>query len=310
MINVTKTYLPNIEKYKKYIEEIYDSNQLTNNGILNQKLEKNLSEYLGVKNLLLVTNGTMALQLAYRLLRLEGEVITTPFSFVATTSSLVWEGLSPNFVDINPKTLNIDFAKIDEALSENVSGILPVHVFGNSCEVAELDTIAKKYKLKIIYDAAHAFGVKNSRGSILENGDISILSFHATKVFHTVEGGALIIKDDDIYNTAKQMINFGFEQGNISSLGINTKMNEFQAAMGLCVLEDVDEIIEQNKIRAQYYTHNLKDVVEFPSRSQNSTNSHYAYFPILLKDEKELLKLQANLNSLDIFPRRYFLSLP
>jgi len=189
-INVTKTYLPDKTKFERYVNLIFDNGQLTNNGQLVRKLENRLAQYLGVKNLLLVTNGTLALQVAYKLLDLKGDIITTPFSFVATTSSLVWEGLNPVFVDINRDTLNIDTDNIEEKISEKTSAILPVHVYGNGCDVEKIEEIAHKYNLKVIYDAAHAFGVNYNGRSILQYGDISVLSFHATKVFHTIEGGA------------------------------------------------------------------------------------------------------------------------
>lgn len=305
MINVTKSYLPNINKYKKYVDKIFNTNWLTNNGPLTQELEKKLSEYLGVNNILLVANGTLALQIAFKLLNLKGEVITTPFSFVATISSLIWENLIPRFVDINPQTLNINTEKIDQAISEKTSAILPVHVFGNACEVEKIETIAKRNSLKVIYDAAHAFSVRYKDNSILNYGDISILSFHATKIFHTIEGGALIINDDDLFNKAKQVINFGYENGKIESLGINAKMNEFEAAMGLCILDDIDYILKQNEALVLYYKEKLKDIVEIPTQNDNATNNH-SYFPVIFKNEEELIQVQIELNQENIFPRRYF----
>ena len=218
MINVTKTYLPNKEKYISYIDKIYDSGWVTNNGPMVRELECRLAEYLGVKNIVLVANGTIALEIAYRLLKLEGDVITTPFSFVATTSSLVSNGLTPIFADINPATLNLDWNNIGSVISDNVSAIVPVHVFGNACEVEQFDKIARKYNLKVIYDAAHAFASKLNGGSVLQHGDASILSLHATKLFHCVEGGAIIFKDKTAYDKAKQLINFGFDNCKIIKL--------------------------------------------------------------------------------------------
>jgi len=236
MINVTKTHLPDIDRYKAYIDRIYRSGWITNNGALVQELEEKLKEYLGVRNILLVSNGTLALQICYKALGLTGEAITTPFSFVATTSSLVWEGLSPVFVDISPETLNMDPDRIEEAIRPETSCIVPVHVFGNGCDVEKIGQIAKKHHLKVVYDAAHAFGVKYNGESILNYGDVSILSFHATKFFHTIEGGAIVTGDDELYEKAKHMINFGITgPESIVGLGINGKMNEFQAAMGLCI---------------------------------------------------------------------------
>ncbi|MBA7569111.1 dTDP-4-amino-4,6-dideoxy-D-glucose transaminase [subsurface metagenome] len=210
IIQVTKTYLPNIEKYQFYLKKIYKSGWLTNNGELVIELEKRLTEYLGMKYLILVANGTLALQIAYKLLDLKEDVITTPFSFVATTSSLIWEGLNPLFVDIKKDTLNIDPEKIENIISPNTSAILPVHIFGNACEIDEIQTIARKNKLKVIYDASHAFGVKYKDSGIGNFGDISTFSFHSTKIFHTIEGGAIIVNKKSHYDKAKRMINFGF----------------------------------------------------------------------------------------------------
>jgi len=203
LINVTKTFLPNKKKFFEYVDEIYENSWITNNGPLVTKLEKKLAKYLGVKNIVLVSNGTVALEIAYRTLGLGGYAITTPFSFVATTSSLVTNGLKPIFVDINPQTLNIDPNKIEELITLNTSAIIPVHVFGNACDVEAIDKLANKHNLKIVYDAAHAFDVKFKGKSILNYGDISTLSFHATKLFHTIEGGALIINDDSLVQKSK-----------------------------------------------------------------------------------------------------------
>ena len=209
MINVTKTYLPSKEKYQQYVDVIYKNGWVTNNGPLLKLLEKRLAKYLGVKNIVLVSNGTVALEIAYRTLNLNGDAITTPFSFVATTSSLVITGLNPIFADINKQTLNIDISKIEAVITKNTQAIVPVHIFGNACDIEGIQKIAKKNDLKVIYDAAHAFGVKYKGESILNYGDISTLSFHATKLFHSIEGGALVINDDDLVQTARYLINFG-----------------------------------------------------------------------------------------------------
>jgi dTDP-4-amino-4,6-dideoxygalactose transaminase len=308
MINVTKTYLPNIEKYKAYIDQIFQSGWITNNGDMVKTLEKRLKEYLGVRNILLVSNGTLALQVAYKLLELKGEVITTPFSFVATTSSLAWEGLEPVFTDIDNCTFCLDYSKIEEKITSNTSAIVPVHVFGNGCEVEKIDEIAKKHNLKVIYDAAHAFGVKYKGESILNYGDVSILSFHATKVFHTIEGGALIINDDKLYDKAKRLINFGITgPETIEGIGINAKMNEFQAAMGLCVLDDLEDIILKRERNFKLYYEAFKEKESIKLQGHNNDCSYnYSYFPILFKDEQVLLKVKEALNDEDIFPRRYF----
>lgn len=306
MINVTKTYLPNKKKYKKYIDEIYENGWITNNGPLLKRLEKRLESYLGVKNIVLVANGTVALEIAYRTLDLKGFVITTPFSFVATTSSLVTNNLSPIFSDINKSTLNINTKKIEEKITKNTSAIVPVHIFGNACEVEEIDKIAKKHNLKVVYDASHSFDVEYKGKSILKYGDISTLSFHATKLFHTIEGGALIINDDKLAQKARYLRNFGIEsEESIPHLGTNAKMNEFEAAMGLCVLDDILEIKRSREVIKNNYIKELKDLIQFQEQNINSSQN-YAYFPIIFKTEKELLKIQKELNKEGINPRRYF----
>jgi len=306
MINVTKTYLPDKEKYQKYVNEIYTNGWLTNNGPLVKKLEKRLAEYLGVKNIVLVANGTVALEIAYRTLGLKGFAITTPFSFVATTSSLVTNGLKPIYADIDPQTLCMDTKNIEDLITPNTSVIVPVHVFGNSCEVEKIEKIAQKHNLKVIYDAAHAFDVKYKNESLLTHGDISTLSFHATKLFHTIEGGALIINDDSLVEKARYLINFGIENSeSIPELGTNAKMNEFEAAMGLCMLDEMEEVFQKRKAVYDRYRKELKGSVELPIQNSYSTQN-YGYFPIILKDEEQTLKLQKVLNEKEIFPRRYF----
>lgn len=306
MINVTKTYIPSLDKYSVYLKEIFNSGIVTNNGQFLRKLKKELEGYLGVKNILLVQNGTLALQIAYKLLELKGEVITTPFTFVATVSSQVWEGLTPKFIDINSETLNLDEKLIEKNISPSVSAIVPVHVFGNACEVEYIDKVAKKNGLKVIYDAAHAFSVKYKNKSILNYGDISIMSFHATKIFHTIEGGALVIKDDELYKKACLMINFGIGGINsINGLGINAKMNELEAAMGLCILDSIDKIISNRKNVYEYYMNNLKGNIIFQKHNEKSS-LNYSYFPIILSDEEKVNKLVKALSSENINPRRYF----
>ncbi len=306
MINVTKTYLPDIDKYKKYIDSIYENGWVTNNGPLVKELENRLEEYLGVKNVVLVSNGTIALEIAYKALSLTDQVITTPFSFVATTSSLVSNGLTPIFTDIDSESLNIDVNKIESSITSLTSGIVPVHVFGNSCEVECIDEIAKKNNLKVIYDAAHAFGVKYKGRSLLNYGDISTLSFHATKVFHTIEGGALIVNDDSLVEKIRYLINFGIKnKESIPALGTNAKMNEFEAAMGLCVLDDIDEIISnRNRIIKKYeQAFSYKFLLQ---KKNEYIDSYHSYFPIIFDSEKDLKKVEKKMNELNIFPRRYF----
>jgi dTDP-4-amino-4,6-dideoxygalactose transaminase len=306
MINVTKTYLPDIDKYKKYVDEIYQTSWVTNNGPLVQLLEKRLAEYLGVKNLILVSNGTVALEIAYRTLGLKGFVVTTPFSFVATTSSLVTNGLLPIFSDIDPNSFNLDPDKIEQVITKHTSAILPVHVFGNPCDVEAIHIIAQKHKLKVIYDAAHAFDVRFKGQSILNYGDISTLSFHATKLFHTIEGGALIINDDSLVEKARYLINFGIKNSEeIPELGTNAKMNEFEAAMGLCVLDELDKIKMSRKIIYDRYVEALNNKFHF-QRLNVEASQNYSYFPVVFHAEAALLKAQQALNVEKIYPRRYF----
>lgn len=306
MINVTKTYIPSFDKYSVYLKKIFADGIVTNNGQFLKKLQKELKDYLGIENILLVQNGTLALQIAYKLLKLKGDIVTTPFTFVATVSSQVWEGLNPKFVDINNETLNINEKLIEKSITPNVSGIVPVHVFGNGCEVEYIDKIAKKFGIKVVYDAAHAFGVKYKNKSILSYGDISIMSFHATKLFHTIEGGALIIKDDELYKKACLMINFGIDGINsISELGINAKMNELEAAMGLCILDDIDKIIKDRKNVYEYYMSHLRGNIIFQKHNKNAS-LNYSYFPIILNSEENVTKVIEMLSRENIKPRRYF----
>jgi dTDP-4-amino-4,6-dideoxygalactose transaminase len=306
MINVTKTYLPDKKKFLSYVDKIYKNGWVTNNGPLVRELEERLAEYLNVKNIVLVANGTIALEIAYRLLKLQNEVITTPFSFVATTSSLVTSGLKPVFADINSTTFNIDPKNIENVISDKTSGIVPVHVFGNICDVEEIGQIANKYNLKVIYDAAHAFGVKYKGACVSTNGDISTLSFHATKLFHTIEGGALIINDDTLVQEARFLINFGIDgPDSVKALGTNAKMNEFEAAMGLCVLDDMEIILAKRKAVYNFYFESLKDSVLFQNTNTDNTQN-YSYFPVVFETEKQTLAVQKLLNDNGIFPRRYF----
>ena len=306
MINVTKTYLPNKKNFIKYVDEIYKNGWVTNNGPLVKLLEKRLATYLGVKNIVLVSNGTVALEIAYRTLGIEGDVITTPFSFVATTSSLVTNGINPIFSDIDKNTLNIDSRKIKKKISKKTQAIVPVHVFGNPCNVEAIQEIAKKNDLKVIYDAAHAFGVKYKGKSILNYGDISTLSFHATKLFHSIEGGALVIHDDDLVQKARYLINFGIENAeSIPELGTNAKMNEFEAAMGLCMLDEMNIVSDARKDVFNLYENELSGFVQFQELNKDASLNH-SYFPIILKDEEQLLIVQKELHKKKVFPRRYF----
>ena len=306
MITVTKPYLPKRAHFDKYVDSIYKTNWLTNFGPLENQLTERLKEYLQVDNMLLVSNGTLALQILYKALSLKGEVITTPFSFVATTSSLVWEGLNPIFCDINPRTLNIYTALIESHISKGTSAVLPVHVFGRGCDVWEIEQIANKHNLKVIYDAAHAFNVhtKDQR-NILTYGDASILSFHATKLFHTIEGGAIISNDPNLIKECKLLINFGISgYDKIDKLGTNCKMNEFSAAMGLAVLDDIKYINGERKRVFETYNMHLNAHLLLSRIDYSSQN--FSYYPILFESEERLLLVLKNLLANKIAPRRYF----
>ena len=306
MIQVTKTYLPDKDKYKQYIDEIYESGWITNNGKFVQKLENRLKKFLDVENIILVSNGTLALQIAYMALGLDGSVITTPFSFIATTSSLVASKIKPVFCDIDKKTFNLNANLIEKYLDKSISAIVPTHIFGNACEIEQIEQIANKHNLKVVYDASHCFGVKYENQSILNFGDISTISFHATKLFHTIEGGALVVKDNDLAKKIRYMINFGIEnEESILGFGINAKMNEFEAAMGLCVLDDIDLIFKKREEIFNLYKDELKDVVDFQLFNPKSS-LNYSFMPVLFKNERELKKIQNKLLDNDIGARRYF----
>ncbi|MDH5216065.1 MAG: DegT/DnrJ/EryC1/StrS family aminotransferase [Gammaproteobacteria bacterium] len=306
MTPVTKPYFPEIDKYVSYLKQMYKAERLTNNGPLVVELEEVLKHYLGVRNILLVANGTIALQLAYKLAGLSGEVITTPFSFVATTSSLLWEGLTPVFVDVDKNTFNINPEKVEAGITESTSAIVATHVFGNPCETLKLKELAEKHNLKLIYDAAHAFAVRENGVSALSAGDMSTLSFHATKLFHTGEGGALVINDDELYSKAKRIINFGIEgDGNISDIGINGKMSELQAAMGLCVLDDLESILQKRKEISSLYFDGLKDVVRF-QEVKETVLQNYSYFPVVFEEPGAATRVKYELMRKGIDARRYF----
>lgn len=315
MIPVTKPYLPDREKLNRYIDGIYEREWLTNNGPLLQELTKRLENYLGVENLLLVSNGTLALQIAYRALGIHepvagvnAEAITTPFTFIATASSLKWEGITPVFADIDPNTLCLDPESIRSAITPNTRAIVPVHVYGNSCNVEKIAELAESNGLKVIYDAAHAFGVNFKGESLLKWGDAATLSFHATKVFHTIEGGAIVFKRKEDLEQAKLLINFGIQSPDvISSTGINAKMNEFQAAMGLCVLDDIELIISQRKKIIERYNAVFNDLEGVHALESNTdTSGNGAYYPILFSTENQLKRVIEALKAEDIISRRYF----
>jgi len=307
LIPVTKPFLPPKADYQRYIDEIWERNWLTNNGPLVNELELQLKEYLELNHLLYVTNGTIALQLAIKALDLKGEIITTPFSYVATTSSIVWEGCQPVYVDILEDTLCIDPAKIEAAITPQTSAILATHVYGIPCEVAAIEAIAKKHSLKVIYDGAHAFGVKVNGKSIFDYGDVSTCSFHATKLFHTIEGGAVICQDPEVLRKMAYYRNFGHDgYENFDGVGINGKNSEFHAAMGLVNLKYLNQIFEKRKEQSLRYKELLANsTVKFP-KIEGIEEYNYSYFPILFSDESSLLKSMKLLQEHEIFSRRYF----
>jgi dTDP-4-amino-4,6-dideoxygalactose transaminase len=307
MIPVTKPYLPPKEEYEYYLRGIWQRNWLTNNGPLVNELELKLKEYLHVRHMLYLGNGTVALQIAIKALGLKGEVITTPFSYVATTSSIVWEGCTPVFVDIDPMTLNIDSAKIEEAITPRTSGIIATHVYGNPCDIEAINIIARKHNLKVIYDGAHAFGVQYKGKSIFDYGDISTASFHATKLFHTIEGGAVFTNDPDLLKRMAYLRNFGHDgPERFNGVGINGKNSEFHAAMGLCNLKYVGQIIAKRKELAEYYDQRLKKFKAQRPVLAQETVYNYAYYSLQLESEQLLLSVIKSLNDKNIFPRRYF----
>jgi dTDP-4-amino-4,6-dideoxygalactose transaminase len=309
-IYVTKPFLPPFEEFVPYLKEIWDSKVLTNGGRYHQVFEKELAEYLGVKYISLFCNGTLALITALQALRITGEVITTPFSFVATTHSLWWNNIKPVFVDIEPNTFNLDPAKIESAITPKTTAILPVHVYGNPCEVNAIKKIADTYGLKVIYDACHAFGVKINNKSVLNFGDLSVLSFHATKVFNTFEGGAIVCHDKTMKKRIDFLKNFGHAgETTVVAAGINAKMNEFQSALGILQLKYVDNAIKKRKIIAEYYRKNLKTVKGIKFLNNIKRVSHnYSYFPILIENDYPIRRdeLYEKLKNENIFTRRYF----
>ncbi|MCG9962568.1 MULTISPECIES: DegT/DnrJ/EryC1/StrS family aminotransferase [Shewanella] len=307
MILLNKPIAPNLQKLNSYLERVHDTGWYTNFGPLHNELTEKLEEYLGVSNLLLVSNGTLAIQLAAKVLNVK-QTITTPFSFVATSSSLLWQGIDLAYSDIERSSLNICPEELEKNWKSNDSydSLLATHVYGNPCDVQKIDEIAKKYSKKIMYDAAHAFGIKVGNKSVLSFGDASTLSFHATKVFHTVEGGAVIFKDRNHFDEAKSLINFGIQNdGTLGSPGINAKLNEYQAAVGLCLLESIDDIICHRSNLFEIYRKELSNVIELPFWHRDS-NYNGAYMPILPSTEVERLKIGEQLKANNIQFRRYF----
>lgn len=307
MIPVTKPFSPPIEEYHELIKGIWERNWFTNNGPLVNDLELSLKDYLGLNHMLFLTNGTIAIQLALKSLNITKEVITTPFSYVATTSSIVWEGCEPIFVDIDPETFNIDPNKIEAAITENTQAILATHCFGNPCDVEKIKLIADKYNLKVIYDAAHCFGTKYKGKSIFNWGDVSTTSFHATKLYHTIEGGAVFSNDPELIKQMAWRRNFGhkgFED--FWGVGINAKNSEFHAAMGIVNLKYIDIILNSRKQQAQIYDSFLENSVLQKPRIGEYVDFNHSYYPVLFPTHDVMMKVKQSLDVEEIFTRRYF----
>ena len=309
-IYVAQPLLPPLEEFIPYLESIWESKILTNNGPYHQQLEQALCEHLGVKHIALFTNGTVALVTALQTLRIKGEVITTPYSFVATAHSLLWNAIEPVFVDVDPNTLNLDPARIEAAITPQTTAIMPVHVYGHPCDVDRIQKIADNYGLKVIYDAAHAFGVQDHGGSVLRHGDLSVLSFHATKVFTTFEGGAIVCPDAKTKQRVDHLKNFGFvDETIVVAPGINGKMSEFNAALGLLQLKGVDAALRRRKAIDARYREGLAGVGGIHClQGAGETVANHAYFPILVRPGYPLTReaLYQKLRDNGIFARRYF----
>ena len=307
MIPVTKPFLPPIEEYMGHVKRAYDNEWLTNRGELVLELETKIQEYLGSKSKpIAMANGTIPLQIAIKLLGGGGEIITTPFSYVATTSTIVWEGCTPVFVDIDPVYWTIDETKIEEAITDKTTCILATHVFGNPCNVEEIDRIAKKHNLYVIYDAAHCFGVKYKGKSIFDWGDISTCSFHATKIFHTGEGGAIFVNNKDFYDEVYYSHNFGHTSSySFYKLGINGKLSELQAAMGLAVLPYMEEIIMKRKELVNHYLEVLSNSY-LALKLRPETFWNYSYMPVLFQNSEERDIVESKMINNNLMVRRYF----
>ena len=307
MINVTKTFFPPIEEYNAQVAKIWQNQWLTNRGQLVLELEEKLKEYLDISNIIITNNGTIPLQIALHILGQQGEIITTPFSYVATSAAIVWENCTPVFVDIDPEHLTIDESKIEEAITPKTTAILATHVFGNPCNIEAIAAIAEKHGLKVIYDAAHAFGIKYHGKSIFEYGDVSTCSFHATKLFHCGEGGAIFANDKNLRHHLYFSHNFGHNGPlDFHGLGINGKISELQAAMGLAVFPHMKEIMQSRKEVVDFYNATLNFDKLQGMQIRENTEWNYSYYPVIFESETQLLKVQTALNNEQIFPRRYF----
>ena len=305
MITVTQPFLPPKNEYEELLEQLWISKFITNNGEYVQKLEKELVKLLNIRNLRYVTNGTLALQVAIKALDLKGEIITTPFSFIATTTTIIWEKCCPVYVDVDPLTLCIDPKKIENAITKDTSAILATHVFGIPCDVEKIEAIAKKHNLKVIYDGAHAFGVKYKGHSIFNYGDISTYSFHATKTFHTIEGGGITCVNKELENKVELLRSYGYVGEEFYLPGINAKATEFHAAMGICNLKYIEENLKKRKKISEHYNSMLPKEIQVIHIDKNVVYN-YAYYPILLKDEDLLLRVVKELQRKEIQSRRYF----
>lgn len=309
MIPVTKTFIPPILEYQQQVNRAFEAGWLTNRGQLVIELEQMIEDYLDFKtaSIILMTNGTIPIQIALKILGKQSEIITTPFSYVATTSSIVWENCTPVFVDIHPEYLTIDEREIEKAITDKTSCILATHVFGNPCNVDKIEKIAQRNNLKIIYDGAHSFGVKYKNKSIFEFGDVSTCSFHATKLFHCGEGGATFCKNEDLSKKIFYHHNFGHNgPDDFFGLGINGKMSELQAALGLTVLPYINSIISERKASVKAYRENLNWDKISTMKIRDHTDWNYSYFPIIFENEEVLINVVNTLNVQDVFPRRYF----
>jgi len=307
MIPVTKSFLPEKQAYLDYLDRAWNKVWLTNRGELTVELEKKIKDTYNINNIIITNNGTIPLQIALKILGNQGEIITTPFSYVATTSAIIWENCKPVFVDIHPEYLSIDETKIEAAITPKTTAILATHVFGNPCHIEKIEEIAAKHNLAVIYDAAHCFGVTYKAASIFNYGDVSTCSFHATKIFHTGEGGAMFCNSESLFKKLFYSHNFGHNGPlDFHGLGINAKISELQSAMGLAVFDNLEHIFSERKKVVDFYLKNLDFTKLSTMKIRENTEWNYSYFPVIFNSEAELLKVQQKLNEFDIIPRRYF----
>ena len=306
MIPVSKPFLPEPALYNSYLEGIWKRHWLTNNGPLVQDLEQQLKKYLGVKHLIFVNNGTIALQIALKALNKRGDIITTPFSYVATTNTILWEGCRPVFADVQHSDFNIDPELIEKLITPQTVAILATHVYGNPCNIGAIEEIANRHQLTVIYDGAHAFGASYNGKQILAYGDISTCSFHATKVFHCVEGGAIITNNDQLAEIMTHYRQCGHKGDDYFTIGINGKNSEFHAAMGLCLLPMMEQFIARRKQLTEYYDSLLNDLSLQRPIALPGTTYNYSYYPVILDSEERLIRIKTMLEQHGILARRYF----